>query len=122
MHIPKACLRLLLHDQYGVQIDTLPNLEIPRFIGDKVLAAKVHAQAAVAAAAAGNYTAAVGATRAARVAAEKAATHHAIVSQHAYPEQHKVALYLPLFAPLALPLVGAFAAEVKHALGRSRLR
>lgn len=105
----------------GVQIDTLPNLEIPQLIGDKVAAAKQHTAAALSAAAAGNYTRAMAAAREARICAEVAGSHHTIVSQHSYPEQHKVALYLPLFAPLALPLLSAFCSEVKHALGYAKL-
>jgi hypothetical protein len=100
----------------GLQVATLPNLEVPQFVGDKVLAAKQNTETAIAAAEAGDYGAAIEAARAARVAAEVVATHHSIVSQHSYPEQHKVALYLPLFAPLALPLFGSFVVELKRLL------
>ena len=106
----------------NVQIETLPNLEIPEYIGHKVAAAQTHTESALAAARAGNYTAALRAARDARIAAEVAATHHTIVSQHSYPEQHKVALYLPLFAPLALPLVGAFVSELRHVVRGGRVR
>ena len=99
-----------------MQIDTLPNLEIPAFIGEKVAAAEAEARAAVISAMRGNYTSSVAHARAARVAAEVVATHHSIVSQHSYPEQHKVALYLPLFAPLLAPVLGALSAEVRRAV------
>ena len=48
----------------NVQIETLPNLEIPEYIGHKVAAAQTHTESALAAARAGNYTAAVRAARA----------------------------------------------------------
>lgn len=100
-----------------MQVAVLPNLEIPLTIGAKVGEARAHTDAALAAAARGEYLQALRHARAGRTCADVAATHHTIVSQHSYPEQHKVALYLPLFAPVALPLLTAFTYEARRALG-----
>jgi GPI-anchor transamidase subunit S len=105
-----------------MQVETLPNLEMPLSIGKKVADARKHAQAAMAAAIEQDYPRALQEARAARTCAEVAATHHTIVSQHSYPEQHKVALYLPFFGPISMPLISALVFEVKRRLGLGRVQ
>jgi GPI-anchor transamidase subunit S len=99
-----------------VQVETLPNLEMPLSIGKKVDSAREHVQTAMTAASENDYARALQAAREARTCAEVAATHHTIVSQHSYPEQHKVALYLPFFGPISMPLISVLIYEIKRSL------
>eukprot|EP00892_Ulva_mutabilis_P002005 jgi/Ulvmu1/11805/UM080_0016.1 len=99
-------------------VATLESLEIPAFIGTKVESAGLRTREAVHAGGEGDYQFAVKQARAARVDAEVALTHHAIASQHSFPFQHKIAVYLPLFAPLSLPIMAAVFVEVRHRLGK----
>lgn len=100
-----------------MQVAAIENLEIPAFIGDKVQMAQHQAQEAlVEARNGGSYEAAMLAARGARVNAEVAQSHHSIATHHSYPAQHKIALYLPLFAPLSLPLVVTLVREVSRKL------
>jgi phosphatidylinositol glycan class S len=103
-------------DRTNVQVETLPNLEMPLSIGKKVDGAREHMQAAMIAASELDYARALHEAREARTCAEVAATHHTIVSQHSYPEQHKVALYLPFFGPISMPLISALIYEVKRTM------
>lgn len=103
-----------------LQVSTLESLEIPAFIGTKVDSATQRTREALHAGRAGDYQFAVKQARAARVDAEVALTHHAIASQHSYPFQHKIAVYLPLFAPLSLPIMAAVYVEVRHRLHKRK--
>lgn len=94
----------------------MDSLEIPAFIGTKVERAKLRTLEAVHAGNQGDYKFAVKQARAGRVDAEVALTHHAIASQHSYPFQHKIAVYLPLFAPLSLPIMAAIVVEFRRKL------
>lgn len=97
-----------------MQVSTLESLEIPAFVGRKVETAMRHAEQALRAGREGDYQFAMQHARAGRVDAEVALTHHTIASQHSYPFQHKIAVYLPLFAPLSLPIISAVFVEVKR--------
>ena len=100
-----------------MQVAAMENLEIPAFIGDKVRDAQHQAQAALDKARnRGFYEAAMVLARGARVHAEVAQSHHSIATHHSYPAQHKIALYLPLFAPLSLPLLVSLVREVTRKL------
>lgn len=101
-----------------MQVSTLASLEIPAFIGTKVESATVHAVEAVQAVQDGDYLLAMEHARAARRDAEVALTHHTIASQHSYPFQHKIAVYLPLFAPLSLPILATAFYEFKRVIWR----
>lgn len=106
---------------FDVQVAAIENLEIPAFIGDKVRLAQHQAQEAlVESTNGGSYEVAMLAARAARVNAEVAQSHHSIATHHSYPAQHKVAVYLPLFAPLSLPLVVTLVREVTRKLRRGK--
>jgi GPI-anchor transamidase subunit S len=104
-----------------IQVSAIENLEIPAFIGDKVRMAQHQAQDAITEARnRGSYLRAMLAAREARINAEVAQSHHSIATHHSYPAQHKVALYLPLFAPLSLPLLVTLVREVMRKLRASK--
>jgi GPI-anchor transamidase subunit S len=103
-----------------VQIDALPNLSIPDIVGNQVIEARQHTAGALASADVGNYEAAMMSARRARTVIEMAASHPAIISQHNYPQQHLIAIYLPLFAPLSLPIIAAVFVEMRHAASKLR--
>jgi GPI-anchor transamidase subunit S len=101
-----------------LQVETLENLEIPTFLGEEIRNAQVQASVAAEYAKDGLYAEAVAAARSARKSAEIAQSHYSIASHHSYPTQHKIALYLPLFAPLSLPLLVALKREVQRTVLR----
>lgn len=104
----------------AVQIDALPNLSIPAVVGEQIASAQQHVADAMGVAELGHFEAALASARRARTAIEVAASHPAIVSQHNYPQQHLLAVYLPLFAPLSLPVLATVAFEAKRAIGKLR--
>jgi len=56
--------------------------------------------------------------RAAEVEAEKAFFERSMVGQVYFPDEHKVAVYLPLLGPIAVPLIMAALNELKSAFRR----
>jgi phosphatidylinositol glycan class S len=66
----------------------------------------------------GRFQRALDQARIAQVEAEKAFFERSMVGQVYFPDEHKVAVYLPLLGPVAVPLVMAALKEVKSALKR----
>ena len=46
--------------------------------------------------------------------AEKAFFHKSMVGQVYFPDEHKVAVYLPMLGPMAVPLIMSVLREVKE--------
>lgn len=101
-----------------VQVAKLPNLSMPQAISDAVSEAKSHLEAGLERCAAGDYYGAVKSGQDARRCAEVAFSHPSIMAQHNYPDQHKVAVYMPLFLPLSIPIVQVCVAELKRHVPR----
>eukprot|EP00803_Ostreobium_quekettii_P009811 evm.model.scf_788EXC.6 EVM.evm.TU.scf_788EXC.6 scf_788EXC:46730-54418(+) len=112
----KACADTLVALARVMQ--KLPNLEMPNFIGAQVVEALTAGESAVKAAAAGDYALAVLSTRRARRLAEEAFTHPSILTQLNFPDQHKVAIYIPLFLPALVAVAAALTSEVTRFLKR----
>jgi phosphatidylinositol glycan class S len=66
----------------------------------------------------GRFQSALEEARVAQVEAEKAFFERSMVGQVYFPDEHKVAVYLPLLGPVAVPLVMAALKELKSALKR----
>jgi phosphatidylinositol glycan class S len=56
--------------------------------------------------------------RVAQVEAEKGFFERSMVGQVYFPDEHKVAVYLPLLGPVAVPLIMAALKEIKSAMKR----
>ncbi|KAJ5025493.1 phosphatidylinositol-glycan biosynthesis class S protein [Bipolaris maydis] len=67
----------------------------------------------------GRFPSALEHARAAEVEAEKAFFERSMVGQVYFPDEHKVAVYLPLLGPITVPLVMAALKELRSALKRA---
>lgn len=67
-----------------------------------------------------NYLACAENTRRARRLAEEAFSHPSILAQLNFPDQHKVAMYLPLFLPAGLAILMALGKEAKRYIKRKQ--
>ncbi|KAF1366125.1 hypothetical protein EJ07DRAFT_93639 [Lizonia empirigonia] len=70
----------------------------------------------------GRFQSALDHARVAEVEAEKAFFERSMVGQVYFPDEHKVAVYLPLLGPVAVPLVMAALKELKSAMTTLRGR
>ncbi|PHH61711.1 hypothetical protein CDD81_8056 [Ophiocordyceps australis] len=98
----------------------LPYISIPRSVADGVGSALAHLDEAC-----GRLDDEEEALRLARVAeeeAEKAFFEKSMVGQLYFPEEHKVAVYLPLLGPVGVPLVLGLVHEVKAWWARRKRR
>ncbi|KAL9061106.1 MAG: hypothetical protein Q9162_000251 [Coniocarpon cinnabarinum] len=84
---------------------SLTSISIPDTVASSVDSTTTHLQAACAALNAGDYQTALDNAKVADEEAEKAFFHKSMVGQVYFPDEHKVAVYLPLLGPVAVPLV-----------------
>lgn len=78
----------------------------------------VHLQQACDFLSSGRFQSALEHARAAEIEAEKAFFERSMVGQVYFPDEHKVAVYLPLLGPIAVPLIMAALKEIKTAFKR----
>ncbi|KAH7381740.1 phosphatidylinositol-glycan biosynthesis class S protein [Pyrenochaeta sp. MPI-SDFR-AT-0127] len=97
----------------------LPSIPVPDNVAQSVHHAITHLQQACDFLREGRFQSALENARAAEVEAEKAFFERSMVGQVYFPDEHKVAVYLPLLGPVAVPLVMAALKELKSALKRS---
>jgi len=86
-------------------VATLPNIPIPKTVAVSVDATIAHLNLACAALQEGNFEHALKNAQIADAEAEKAFFERSMVGQVYFPDEHKVAVYLPLMGPMAVPLV-----------------
>ncbi|GMH33870.1 hypothetical protein BSKO_01704 [Bryopsis sp. KO-2023] len=101
-------------------IAELPNLEMPDFIGHQVEESLTAIEMTLAAAYSFNYVSCAKTAATARQLAEEAFSHPSILAQLNFPDQHKVAMYLPFFMPVGTALLAIVGAEVKRFFKRKR--
>ncbi|KAF1841810.1 beta-lactamase/transpeptidase-like protein [Cucurbitaria berberidis CBS 394.84] len=97
----------------------LPSIPVPDNVAQSAHRTIAHLQQACAFLREGRFQSALEHARAAEVAAEKAFFERSMVGQVYFPDEHKVAVYLPLLGPVAVPLVMAALKELKSALKRT---
>lgn len=95
----------------------LPSISIPRSVADGVTASLHHLRLACADLAS---PAALQHSRIAESEAERAFFEKSMVGQLYFPDEHKVAVYLPLLGPVGVPLVMGLLREVKGWLKRRK--
>lgn len=71
---------------------------------------------------AGRFAAALDSARVAETEAERSFFEKSMVGQVYFPDEHKVAVYLPLLGPIGVPLVVGLLKEVKRILGGWKAR
>ena len=92
---------------------TLPSIAIPDGVARLVSATLTHLSLACDALREGKFHTALENARVAENAAEKAFFDRSMVGQVYFPDEHKVAVYLPLLGPMAVPLVMAALKEIR---------
>ncbi|KAF1941539.1 hypothetical protein EJ02DRAFT_347519 [Clathrospora elynae] len=96
----------------------LPSIPVPDNVAQSTHRTIVHLQQACDFLRDGRFPSALEHARAAEVEAEKAFFERSMVGQVYFPDEHKVAVYLPLLGPVAVPLVMAALKELKSILKR----
>lgn len=99
---------------------SLQSIAIPDSVADSVSITLARLEAACGDMHDGRWQSALEHARVAEAEAEKAFFERSMVGQVYFPEEHKVAVYLPLLGPVAVPLVMAGLKELKVILQSQR--
>lgn len=94
----------------------MPSIPVPDNVAQSVDSTITHLQQACDYLREGRFQSALERARVAQVEAEKAFFERSMVGQVYFPDEHKVAVYLPLLGPVAVPLLMAALKEVKGAI------
>jgi phosphatidylinositol glycan class S len=97
----------------------LPSIPVPDNVAQSAALAITHLSQACDLLRQGRFHQALDNARVAQVEAEKAFFERSMVGQVYFPDEHKVAVYLPLLGPVAVPLVMAALKELKAVLKRA---
>jgi hypothetical protein len=97
----------------------LPSIPVPDNVAQSVQFSINHLQQACNCLKKGEFQRALEDARVAQMEAEKAFFERSMVGQVYFPDEHKVAVYLPLLGPVAVPMIMAAVKELKSALKRS---
>lgn len=96
----------------------LPSIAIPDTVAKSVEQTTSRLEEACNDLRAGRFQSALSHARVAETEAEKAFFERSMVGQVYFPDEHKVAVYLPLLGPVAVPLIMAGLKEIKKLVGR----
>ncbi|KAH5065432.1 hypothetical protein HBI55_138040 [Parastagonospora nodorum] len=96
----------------------LPSIPVPDNVAQSVALTMTHLQHACDFLQQGRFQQALENARVAQVEAEKAFFERSMVGQVYFPDEHKVAVYLPLLGPVGVPLIMAALKEIKAAMKR----
>lgn len=99
-------------------VQTLPSISIPDSVADNVAATLHHLDLACNNFREGAFDEALQNGKTAEAHAENAFFEKSMVGQVYFPDEHKVAVYLPLLGPVAVPLLVAAVRELKAILRR----
>lgn len=100
----------------------MPSIPVPDNVAQSVDSTIVHLHQACDFLKEGRFQDALEHARVAEVEAEKAFFERSMVGQVYFPDEHKVAVYLPLLGPVAVPLVMAALKELKCVIASARGR
>lgn len=102
--------------------NALPSIPVPDKVAKSVDLTIAHLQDACDSLRDGRFHSALDHARIAEAEAEKAFFERSMVGQVYFPDEHKVAVYLPLLGPIAVPLVMAGLKEIKALLQSLKAR
>lgn len=94
-------------------VQELPSISIPKSTAESVESTLAHLEASCAALNGGRFQEALSHAITADEEAEKAFFHKSMVGQVYFPDEHKVAVYLPMLGPMAVPLIMSILREIK---------
>jgi phosphatidylinositol glycan class S len=100
----------------------MPSIPVPDNVAQSVDSTIAHLQQACDFLREGRFHVALEHARVAELEAEKAFFERSMVGQVYFPDEHKVAVYLPLLGPVAVPLVMAALKELKGMIASARGR
>jgi phosphatidylinositol glycan class S len=99
--------------------ESLPSIPIPATVATSVSTTLSHLGATCSHLRGGRFGAALASARVAETEAERSFFEKSMVGQVYFPDEHKVAVYLPLLGPIGVPLVVGLLKELKRiAAGR----
>lgn len=93
---------------------SLPSIPIPITVAESVSATLSHLSAACSLLRDGRFVDALASARVAEAEAERSFFEKSMVGQVYFPDEHKVAVYLPLLGPIGVPLVMCLVKELKR--------
>ncbi|KAJ5997172.1 hypothetical protein N7499_006520 [Penicillium canescens] len=103
--------------------ESLPSIPIPASVASSVSTTLSHLGATCSHLREGRFGAALASARVAETEAERSFFEKSMVGQVYFPDEHKVAVYLPLLGPVGVPLVVSLLKELKRiAAGRKARR
>lgn len=103
--------------------ESLPSIPIPATVATSVSTTLSHLDATCSHLREGRFGAALASARVAETEAERSFFEKSMVGQVYFPDEHKVAVYLPLLGPIGVPLVVGLLKELKRiAAGRKAKR
>lgn len=104
--------------------ESLASIPIPVSVASSVSTTLSHLSATCTHLREGRFNAALASARVAEGEAERSFFEKSMVGQVYFPDEHKVAVYLPLLGPIGVPLVVAFMRELKRLIAgwKSRRR
>ncbi|CAG8120443.1 unnamed protein product [Penicillium salamii] len=103
--------------------ESLPSIPIPATVATSVSTTLSHLSSTCSHLREGRFGAALASARVAETEAERSFFEKSMVGQVYFPDEHKVAVYLPLLGPIGVPLVVGLLKEVKRIIaGRKAKR
>ncbi|KAL4973183.1 phosphatidylinositol-glycan biosynthesis class S protein [Aspergillus desertorum] len=94
--------------------ESLPSIPIPATVASSVTTTLSHLSSTCESLRNGQFQAALASARVAETEAESSFFEKSMVGQMYFPDEHKVAVYLPLLGPIGVPLVLGLLKEVKR--------
>ena len=102
--------------------ESLPSIPIPATVASSVSSTLSHLSATCSHLREGRSAAALASARVAETEAERSFFEKSMVGQVYFPDEHKVAVYLPLLGPIGVPLVVGLLREVKRIIAGWKAR
>ncbi|KAL5335282.1 phosphatidylinositol-glycan biosynthesis class S protein-domain-containing protein [Aspergillus crustosus] len=102
--------------------ESLPSIPIPATVASSVSTTLTHLSSACDSLRNGRFQAALASARVAETEAERSFFEKSMVGQMYFPDEHKVAVYLPLLGPIGIPLLLGLLKEVKRVVAGWKAR
>ncbi|KAJ5130244.1 Phosphatidylinositol-glycan biosynthesis class S protein [Penicillium bovifimosum] len=102
--------------------ESLPSIPIPATVATSVSTTLSHLTATCSHLREGRFGAALASARVAETEAERSFFEKSMVGQVYFPDEHKVAVYLPLLGPIGVPLVVGLLRELKRIAAKRKAK
>ncbi|KAJ5719747.1 Phosphatidylinositol-glycan biosynthesis class S protein [Penicillium malachiteum] len=102
--------------------ESLPSIPIPATVASSVSTTLTHLGTTCSSLRDGRFAAALASARVAETEAERSFFEKSMVGQVYFPDEHKVAVYLPLLGPIGVPLIVGLLKEVKRLIAGRKAR